>query len=392
MLTGRLFRSTVPHARIARLDTSAARKLKGVRAVITAADVPNVLYGPLIQDMPIFASDRVLHIGQPIAAVAAVSAEVAEHALDLIEVEYELLPAVFDVEAALAPDAPCLHPDWASYKANPAISRNGNILSHSRLVNGDVEAAFASAYRTYAHTFTTQMVHAGYMEPRVSVAAWDGESSLTVWTSVQVPFEVQNILSQIFGLPLSNIRVIVPAIGGGFGGKLRIGMEHYAASLAHAARRPVRVMCTTEEELIAAHPRQPATVRIESAVSEDGIILARRGKVLVDTGAYSGSGPGVAAIATQVLAGPYNVQNLLLEGYAVCTNKLPTGSFRAPSGPIGNFAMERHMDMIADDLGIPLGTVKSRLHAAVAAFGKKWMALTAGGSGGANGERENREG
>lgn len=351
MLHGKLFRSSVPHARITRLDTGAAARLPGVRAVLTADDVPPVRYGPVIQDAPVLARDRVHFIGQPIALVAATSPEIAERALALIEVEFEPLPAVFDPEAALAPDAPCLHPDWRSFTASPVVHRDGNLAARARIRNGDIDQAFRDSHRIYEHRFTTQVVHAGYTESRVAVARWDGDA-VTVWSNTQLPFEVQGTLSGILGLPVSNIRVIVPGIGGGFGGKLRIGVEHYAALLARKAGRPVRVMTTTEEELTAAHPRQPAIITVRSGVAADGRILARQGRVVVDTGAFAGSGPGVAAIALQILAGPYNVQNLLLESLAVYTNKVPTGSFRAPSGPMGNFAIEHHMDLIAEDLGI----------------------------------------
>ncbi len=167
-----------------------------------------------------------------------------------------------------------------------------------------------------------------------------------------MPFELQHTLAEILNLPASKVRVVVPGIGGGFGGKLRIGMEHYAAVLAQKTRRPVRVLSTIEEELISANPRQPATITVKSGVTHDGVIIAKQGRVLVDTGAFAGSGPGTGAVALQILAGPYRVPNLLLESVAVYTNKVPTGSFRAPSGPMGNFALECHMDRIADDLGI----------------------------------------
>ena len=352
MLVGRIFRSTVPHAVISRLDVSRARAIPGVRAVLTSADISNVRFSPAVKDITVLAQDRVRFVGHPVAAIAATSVEIAEQALAAIEIDYEPLPAIFDPEEALAEGAALIHPQWQDYAALPVLDRSGNASSRASMRTGDVEKAFAEAYRVYEHTFTTQIVHPGYTEPRAAVANWDSDGSLTVWSNSQVPFELQHTLAEILNLPASNIRVVVPGIGGGFGGKLRIGMEHYAAVLAKKTRRPVKVVSTIEEELISANPRQPAKITLKSGVTRDGIIVAKQGRVLVDTGAFAGSGPGTGAVALQILAGPYRVPNLLLESIAVYTNKVPTGSFRAPSGPMGNFALECHMDRIADDLGI----------------------------------------
>lgn len=351
MLFGCVFRSTVPHALIRRLDVSRAMKVPGVRTVVTAADLPKALYGQAVKDTPVLAVDRVQFVGHPVAVVAAVSLEIAEAALSAIEIEYEPLPALFDPEDALREDSVLIHPDWADYSAPPVLARHRNVSSRAAMVAGDVDRAFAESYRVYEHTYSTQIVHPGYTEPRVAVAKWAG-GSVTVWCSTQLPFDIQQTLAGLLDIPSANVRVHVPGIGGGFGGKLRIGVEHFAAVAARKSGRPVKVMSTSEEELISASPRQPARVWIKSGVTRDGIILAKQGRVLVDTGAFTGSGPGTASIALQVLAGPYRIPNLKLESFSVYTNKVPTGSFRAPSGPIGNFAVECHMDRIAEDLGI----------------------------------------
>jgi CO/xanthine dehydrogenase Mo-binding subunit len=352
MLYGKILRSRVPRARLVRIDTRRAAALAGVRAVITAADVPEVRYGNAVKDLTVFATDEIRFVGHPLAAVAATTLETADEALALIEVELEPLEPVYDPERALAPDAPLLHPDWRSYAVAPFIAREGNVAGRSRIRHGDVDAAFAQAYRVYENRFTTPLQHAGYTEPRAATAAWDGNAVLTVWSNAQLPFEVQAMLCDILALPPSQIRVVVPGIGGGFGGKLRIGVEHFAALLARACGRPVKIITTSEEELIAAHPRQPAIITLKTAVARDGKILAREGRVLVDCGAYAGSGPLVGAVALQVLAGPYRTPNLRLESLAVYTNKVPSGSFRAPSGPMANLAVECQMDVIAEDLGI----------------------------------------
>ena len=195
-------------------------------------------------------------------------------------------------------------------------------------------------------------MHQGYTEPRAAVAQWDSAGQVTVWSNTQLPFEIQTTLSEILQLPSSRVRVIVPGVGGGFGGKLRVGVEHFAALLARKAGRAVKVMTTSEEELTAAYARQPAIVELKTGVTRDGRIVAREGRLWFDTGAFAGSGPGVASVATLMLAGPYRIPNLLLEGFAVYTNKTNFGSFRAPSGPQANFAVESQMDIIADALGI----------------------------------------
>ena len=352
MLVGKVFRSTEPHARIVRLDTARARALPGVRAVIAAADVPDVRYGGALKDETVFARGKVRYVGQPVAAVAATTPEAAEAALAAIEVVYQSLPTVLDLDAALAPGAPLIHEEWASYTAIPILHRDGNVCNRARIVVGDVERGFEEADRIFEHRFRTGMVHQGYTEPRAAVAAWDSSDQVTVWSNTQLPFEVQNTLAEILQMAPSKIRVVVPGIGGGFGGKLRVGVEHFAAFLAKATGRPVKVMTTSEEELTAAYPRQGTVVELKTGVTTDGRITAKAGRIWFDTGAFAGSGPGVASVATLVLAGPYKIPNLHLEGFAVYTNKTNCGSFRAPSGPQANFAVESQMDIIADALGI----------------------------------------
>jgi len=351
MLYGRILRSKKPHARIVKIDASRAKAIPGVRAVITAADIPAVRYGQAVRDAPVFALDRVLFYGHAIAAVAATTLEIAEQALAAIDVELEELPAVYDPEEALA-NAVLVHPDWQDLKALPILVRDGNMAACAKIKSGDVDAAFAKAYRVYEHSFKTAIQHPGYTEPRASVADWDANGNVTVWTNTQLPFDTQNTLAEILDLPSARVRVIVPGIGGGFGGKLRIGVEHYAALLARKTARPVRVLSTSEEELTAATPRQSAVVHLKTAVDREGKLLGRQGRIIVDCGAFAGSGPGTAAVSLQVLAGPYRNGSLALEGVAVYTNKVPAGSFRAPAGPMANFAVESQMDIIADDLGI----------------------------------------
>jgi len=351
MLFGKVLRSHRAHALIRKLDISRAAEIPGVRGIITSADIPAVRFGQAVRDTSVFALDRVLFVGHPIAAVAATSLEIAEQAIAAIDVEFDDLPALFDPEAALDSNIR-IHPDWESYKALPIIARSGNISGRARIHAGDVDAAFASAHRVYEHRFTTPLVHPGYTEPRAAVADWDANSNVTVWSNTQLPFDTQNTLAEILDLPAARVRVIVPGIGGGFGGKLRIGVEHFAALLARKTARPVKVMTTSEEELTSAYPRQATVVSLKTAVDREGRLLAREGRIIVDCGAFAGSGPGTAAISLQIMVGPYKTPALALEGIAVYTNKVPSGSFRAPAGPMANFAVESQMDMIAKDLGI----------------------------------------
>ncbi|HMH49441.1 MAG TPA: xanthine dehydrogenase family protein molybdopterin-binding subunit [Candidatus Acidoferrum sp.] len=352
MLYGALLRSREPHARLVRIDVSRAARIPGVRTVITALDVPDVRYGGAVKDETVFARDRVRFAGQPVAAVAATSLEIATEALAAIDVVYQALPPILDVAAALAPGAPLVHEDWTSYTALPILHRDGNVCNRARIVVGDVERGFEEADEIFEHRFTTASVHQGYTEPRAAVAQWDSSGQVTVWSNTQLPFEIQATLSEILQVSSSKVRVIVPGVGGGFGGKLRVGVEHFAALLARKTGRAVKVMTTTEDELRAAYARQPAIVELKTGVTRDGRITAREGRLWFDTGAFAGSGPGVASVATLMLAGPYRIPNLRLEGYAVYTNKTNFGSFRAPSGPQANFAVESQMDAIADALGI----------------------------------------
>jgi len=352
MLYGKVFRSAEPHARLVRLDTTRAASIPGVRAVVTAADAADVRYGAAVKDEPVFAADVVRYVGQPVAAVAAVTLEAAETALAAIEAQYEPLPPVLDLAAALAPGAPLVHEGWRDYTAIPILQRDGNVCNRARIVVGDVERGWVEADHVFEQRFTTAMVHQGYTEPRAAVAAWDSSGQVTVWSNTQLPFDVQATLADILATVPSKVRIIVPGVGGGFGGKLRIGVEHFAALLARKSGRPVKVMTTSEEELVAAYPRQGTVIELKTGVTRDGRLTARQGRIYFDTGAFAGSGPGVASVATMVLAGPYRTPNLHLEGYAVYTNKTNCGSYRAPSGPQSNFAVESQMDIIADALGI----------------------------------------
>lgn len=352
MLHGKLVHSPIASGEIISVDTSRAMAMPGVYEVVTAKDIPAQRYGSFVKDMEVFASGRVNFIGQPVAAVVARTAEEAEAAAKAVKVEYREQAAVFTTEDAVKADAPLVHPDWQEYKAVPTVKRQGNITNQARLVLGDVDKALKESYRVFTHRFVTNVVHPGYTEPRAAIAHWADGSQLHVWSNTQLPFEAQATLAEIFKITPSQVRVNVTVIGGGFGGKLRLGVEHYAAAAALKAGRPVKFVSSCEEEMTSALPRQPLTIDLTTGVTKDGKILAKAASILVDTGATSGSGVGVASSVMLMLAGPYKIPNLRLESRSVYTNKTPTGSFRAPAGPQGNFAVESQMDIIADALGI----------------------------------------
>ncbi|MDR7556710.1 MAG: xanthine dehydrogenase family protein molybdopterin-binding subunit [Armatimonadota bacterium] len=352
MLWGHLVRSPHPHARIRAIDVSAARDVPGVAAVVTGRDAPARRFGGLVKDETILAVDVVRYVGQPVAAVAAATPEAAAAAAERVAVDYEVLPAITDPLAAMADGAPLVHDAWETYAAHPQLVRFGNVCGEAQVVRGDVAHAFAVADAVFEDTFTTAPVHQAYLEPRAAVAVWETPERLVVYSNTQLPFEIQQTLADAFGLAPGQIRVISAGIGGGFGGKLRVGVEHIAALLARRAGRPVKVALTMDEEFLAAYPRHGMHIRLRTAVRRDGVILGKEALAVLDAGAFSGSSPGLPSVATLVLAGPYRIPHLRLVARAVYTHKQNFGSYRAPTGPQCAFAVESQMDMIARRLGL----------------------------------------
>jgi CO/xanthine dehydrogenase Mo-binding subunit len=352
MLHAKIRRSEIQHGLLLRVDTSRALATPGVRGVLTGADIDDCRASRFVRDEPILATDRVRYHGEPIAVVAADTAEIAEAAARLIEVEYEPLPAVDTVAESLAPDAPLLHPDWESYWSAPVIRRSGNILSHATLERGDVDGAFARAARVFEDSYRTQMVHQASLEGRVAIADIEADGRVHVISSHQYPFGLRQDLSEILHIPIESIRVTSTGLGGGFGGKLYAGVEPYCVLLAQRTGRPVRLAHTREEEMIATSPRMAATVHVRTAVDADGNLLAREGTVYYDCGAYSESSPVVVSIALLALPGPYRWEALRVNAYAVYTNKANCGSYRGPGAPQVVFAGESQLDRIADELGV----------------------------------------
>ena len=341
-----------PHARIVRIDTSAARALPGVFAVITQGDVPDVRHGAYVQDRTLFAADVVRYEGDVIAAVAALSPEIAARAVELIEVEYEVLPAIGHPEAAVAEGAPVIHPDWESYEGSEDVVREGNIASRSTIVKGDADAAMEGADVVVKERYEADMSHAVPIEPHAILAEWQGDR-VTVWSSTQVPFVARAGVAHTLQLPEAHVRVIVPYLGGGFGGKCEFHYEAHIAALARAAGRPVRIVFSRREEFVAPdHRREGQVIEIETGARSDGTLVARRARLILDGGAYTTDNGFFPQLAAMMAVGPYKVENVAVDSMLVYTNTTPSGSVRAPTAPQAAWALEQHMDSVAERLGI----------------------------------------
>jgi CO/xanthine dehydrogenase Mo-binding subunit len=355
----KLLRSPVAHARLTKVDASRAKQLTGVIATLTRDDIKdfNYKYGATYKDQCIVAVDKVRYVGDPIAAVLADDPAVAEQALDLIEVEYEELPKVTTIEEATAPGAPLVHEGdvpraelRGSVYGAPERFNGTNICYYLGFDRGDVAKGFAKSDFIYEDTFRFQKVQHYSLEAHVNIAHYDGDK-LTIWSSCQDPFTLRDHLSGIFRLPLSRVRVVVPYVGGGYGGKLYVKAEPIAAALSWKTRRPVKLALTVNESFKTT-TRHPARVTVKSGVSKDGRLIARECQVYMDTGAYADAGPRVTQKAGYRSLGPYNTPYAKVEAYGVYTNSVPAGAFRGFGALQVTWAYESQMDMIADRLGI----------------------------------------
>ena len=341
-----------PHARITRLDASRARALPGVYAVITHEDVPDVRYGGMVADRYLFAKDTVRWEGDVVAAVAARTAAIAREAAALIDVEYEVLPAVTDFVAAMAPGAPLVHPGWDGYEGSRSMGRNGNVLGYSTIVKGDADAAMAAAEFVVKGRYVSDASQGAPIEPRAVLAQWAGDR-VTVWTSTQVPFAARSGVAHTLGMSESQVRIVVPLLGGGFGSKCDFHFEAHVAALARAARRPVKLVFSRREEFLAPdHRREGMVIELETGVAKDGRLLARRGRLVLDSGAYCGEGGFFAQMAAMHACGPYELDTVDIESFLNYSNNQPSSSIRAPTGPQACWALEQHMDEVAAAIGM----------------------------------------
>ena len=358
MLVGKILFSDRPHARIVRIDTSKARALEGVQAVVTAADAPERLYGLYILDRTIFARDRVRHIGEPVAAVAAVSRKIAEKAVRLIEVEYEDLPALLTLDEALKFDAPQIHPDVEDYDGIYPYIKYGNVCMDARVSTGDIELGFAGADYIFEHTYKTNPMHQASLEPHACLAEYDHSGKLTVWTGTQQLSVCHSELSWSLDLPQTRVRVIPAWLGGGFGGKLKTLHEGICALLARATHKPVKIELTREEEFTASHPRANFVMHLKTGVKKDGRLVAKEVDVLTDVGAYSDHALGMVTHAITYAPGPYNIPHVAARGRAVYTNNPDWGCMRGYGGMEIAWATEGQMDVIARELKIDPVTLR----------------------------------
>lgn len=349
MLTAKFLYAGVSHARIARLDVSAARQIPGVFAVLTQEDVPERRFGS-VADRTLFAKDVVRFEGEVIAAVAAVDSETAQLALDAVVVEYETLPALTDLEAAISEGAPLVHEDWADYRGGG--EREGNVASFTSMTRGDVDAGMAEADHVISSRYVADASHAAPIEPRGVLAQWEG-NRVTIWTSTQVPFQARDGVCETLDLPTNRVRIIVPHMGGGFGGKCGFHYEAHIAALARTAKRPVRLVFSREEEFLAPDRRREGMIiEITTGLKNDGTLTARRSRVLIDSGAYSADSSFFPHMAAMHTLGPYKIDNIYAEASSIYTNHQPSGSVRAPTAPQACWALESHTDELAATVGM----------------------------------------
>jgi len=358
MLYGKIFRSSVAHGRIKRIDVAAAQALPGVYRVVTSREVreviPDPYYGPAFHDQPILAIDKVRYVGEPVAVVLASDPHVAEEAVHLITAEYEELPAVYD-EVEAATSKAIVHEVLRPAGTFPDLKhlkdrKNTNVALDFHLRRGNAEKAFKEAHRVFEHRFSTQQVMHTPLEPLVSVAE-STESSLTIHTASQSPSFVRIEIARLLGWPENKVRVRVPFLGGGFGAKLYIKLEALVSVLSLLAKRPVKISLTMEEQFFTI-TKHASTFRIKSGVSKDGKITARECEVWWNGGAYADIGPRVTQKSGFTAPGPYDIEHVAVDSYALYTNLPPAGALRGFGIPQLVWAYEGHTDLMARELGI----------------------------------------
>jgi carbon-monoxide dehydrogenase large subunit len=355
MLWGKILRSPHPHALIRRIDCIRARRVPGVKAVISGRDIPNHFMGKMIYDMPVLCWDRVRFVGDRVAAVAADTVDAAEEALELIDVEYEELPAVFDPLEAIKLGSPLIHENVAMYDGAPkerlALDVH-NGLTRLAWRKGDIDQGFRKADLVFEHMFRIPARHQGYIEPHAGAIAIDGDGRVQVWASVKNPFGVRAELAHAVALPEEKIRINVVSVGGEFGGKGGAFDLPVAYFLARQAGRPVKIVMNYAEELTASNPAHPTVVTIRSAVMRDGRIVARYIRAVHASGAYGALKPNASLATWHYAGGLYQVESSSIEYLQVYTNTVPGGYFRSPGSVQTFFALESHTDIIARGLAM----------------------------------------
>lgn len=341
MLVGKVLYPDYPHARIKKLDISAAEAMPGVKAVVTHRDIPGEkIYGYLTKDQPVFAIDEVHYIGDMVAAVAAVDEETADAALKAIVVEYEPLPGIYHAVDAMKTGAPLARTDLQS-----------NILAHIPILQGNPEKGFAEADVIVEHNYRTQCMDQFCMEPEGAIGDWDGET-LTVYASGQYPHRDRFEIGEVLNLPLNRVRVIYPYVGGGFGAKDEVHVQFCAGLLAIKANRPVKIVRSRHESMSAHVKRQAIFIRYKTGAKKDGTITAIEATLIGDAGPYTNATSAVLGFAAEMSSGCYKIPNAKIDSYVVATNNQAGGAMRGFGGPEAAFAQEQNMDLLAEKLGM----------------------------------------
>ena len=350
---GKTLRSPFAYAKIVKIDTSAAKSLPGVHAVLTGLEVGSAHYGRRIVDIPVLARDVVRFIGEQVAAVAAEDEDIAQRALDLIEVEYEELKPILSTNEAMGTDAPLLHPGVVGYQGLPEpLDKPSNILHSTSWGKGDVDQGFASSDLIIENTFTTPTVHQAYMEPHCCVVSIDDQNRAQVWAPVKTPYTIKNQVAQAVNLSPDQVLINPVTIGGDFGGKgspMNIPLCYF---LAKASGRPVKMIFDYLEEFMAGNPRHPAQIKVKTGVMNDGSLVAHQADLVFDSGGYAGFKPLGFLPGASGAAGPYKIANAKITSAMVYTNNIPCGHMRGPGEPQAVFAIESQIDCIARALGI----------------------------------------
>ena len=359
LLHGAIKRSPHPHARIKNIDTSRAEAHPGVRAVVTAHDLPQIAdkladLGEAIVNLRdasnnVLAYGKVLYKGHAVAGVAAINLHVAQEAVELIDVEYEVLPHVTGVLEAMEDGAPILHEDMKTTSMGEETDKVSNIANHFQHKMGEPDDGFAEADVVIEREFTTQTVHQGYIETHNATALWNEEGQLTIWTSTQGAFSVRDQMAEILQMPVSKVKIVPLEIGGGFGGKISVYLDPVAALLSKKTGHPVKMTMTRDEVFEGTGPTPGSYLKVKMGATSDGRLTAATAYMAYEAGAYPGSpvGAGAGCIFT-----PYDIPNVQIDGYDVCVNKPKTNAYRAPGATNAAYATETVVDEISEKLGV----------------------------------------
>ena len=352
LLHGKTLRSPHAHARIKSIDTSRAEALPGVRAVVTAADFPPTPADntglKYLRDN-VLASDKVLYRGHAVAGVAATNAHVAEEALALIDIQYDVLPPVLTAPDGMKDGAPLLHENLKTSELGEQTDKSSNLAEHFQHVKGDVDKGFAEADVVIEREFNTETVHQGYIEPHNASALWNEDGRLHIWTSTQGAFACRDTVAEVLDLPVSQVKVVPMEIGGGFGGKINVYGEPVAALLSKKTGAPVKIVMTRQEVFEGSGPTPGSYIKVKMGATNDGKITAAHAYLAYEAGAFPGSPVGAGA---QCVFAAYDLPNALVDGYDVVVNKPKTAAYRAPGAPNAAFATEQVVDELARELGI----------------------------------------